>query len=68
MSARHRSILHLENGALRYTYECPRGTLAIDEWPDGHRELFCCWGSVSDRDKREAVAHHDSLELPEAAT
>lgn len=45
----------------RYLYRCPRGTVAIDEIPDGRREITRCLGGsgLTARDIREAVALHE---------
>lgn len=47
-------------GGTRYTYTCPRGTVAIDVSPDGRREVIrCCGGSrLTTRDVREALRRH----------
>ena len=44
----------------RYLYECPRGTIAIDEHRDGTREIVRCLGgaALTRRDEREALAMH----------
>ena len=51
------------DGGTRCTYECPRGTVAIDEFPDGTREITKCLGGsgLTARDLREARALHESV-------
>lgn len=45
----------------RYTYETPRGTIAIDELDDGSREVIRCSSDVTRRDIREAIAMHNAI-------
>lgn len=49
---------------MRYLYECPRGTIAIDELDGGRpREITRCLGgrAISSRDFRDALRLHESL-------
>lgn len=52
----------------RYLYECPRGTIAINEIGEGDREIVRCLGGsdLTKRDEREALKMHlDILEEDE---
>jgi hypothetical protein len=53
-------IIPQGDGATRYLYECPRGTIAIDQDDDGEVELTRCLGgsALTRRDEREALALH----------
>lgn len=54
------------DGADRYVYECPRGSIAITECRDGTRELTRCLGAgavLTPRDEREALALHETLQF-----
>lgn len=56
------------DGAVRYTYECPRGTVAIEEAEDGTRHVTRCLGSaLTRRDIRAAVRLHEELLAEEEA-
>ena len=43
---------------MRYTYECPRGVVAIDELRDGSREIFRCTTNLTDGDVAAALEMH----------
>jgi len=46
---------------MRYLYECPRGTVAVDEMSDGRREITRCTNGsrLTARDIRDAVRLHE---------
>jgi hypothetical protein len=54
-------IIPQVDDCVRYLYECPRGTVAIDEYRDGTREIVRCLGGsdITRRDIREALALHN---------
>lgn len=54
-------IIPQVDDSMRYLYTCPRGTVAIDERPDGRREITRCTdgAGITARDIREAVALHE---------
>lgn len=47
----------------RYLYACPRGTIAIDEYRDGTREVTRTLGAAATtkRDLREAIRMHEQI-------
>lgn len=49
------------SGATRYLYHCPRGTIAIDEHPNGRREVMRTTNAsaATSRDVRDAVRMHE---------
>lgn len=61
---RQGDIIPQADDCTRYLYHCPRGTIAIDEYDDGVREIVECLGYSGTtarrcRDRREAERLHE---------